>query len=304
MTETRIRSLHLIVTTALAALLVLLLWPREAVVEADLFLPIAPEHVTPGLIVNGLAAEGVEVRLRGPRSALEKLSASGLTYQLGLQKLEAGLHQVPVNMQTVELPPEVTVVSAVPAQVTVRLEAESIKAVPVAASVEGSPGKGYMVANLMVTPETVQLQGPASRMRSLETIATKPIDVGGLTETIRREAALALPQGVETLSGQRITVEIVIHQATRSHRFTDLPVKGRNTAYAYTISPQAITITVSGPYHAIESLAEKKELDIFVDLDALPPGVYVRRATIVLPVDTTLVTASPEVFTITLEEAD
>jgi len=37
---------------------------------------------------------------------------------------------------------------------------------------------------------------------------------------------------------------------------------------------------------------------VYVDLKGLPPGTYVKRATITLPVKTALIGVTPEMFTI------
>ena len=42
------------------------------------------------------------------------------------------------------------------------------------------------------------------------------------------------------------------------------------------------------------------QVPVSVNLEALQPGIYVRRASIDLPVKTTLIKATPEVFTVTI----
>jgi hypothetical protein len=42
----------------------------------------------------------------------------------------------------------------------------------------------------------------------------------------------------------------------------------------------------------------RDDFSVYVDLSKLEPGVYVRRATIALPLNTTLVGVDPEIFTV------
>lgn len=51
----------------------------------------------------------------------------------------------------------------------------------------------------------------------------------------------------------------------------------------------------------IEKLSTTEDVEVFLDLKDLKPGVYVRHATIRLPVNITLVDVEPEIFTVKLE---
>ena len=68
--------------------------------------------------------------------------------------------------------------------------------------------------------------------------------------------------------------------------------------YPFKISPPAIEITVKGPARSVNFLPSDPDFDVYVDLKGLVPGVYVRRAVILLPLPTTLVKATPELFTV------
>ena len=81
-------------------------------------------------------------------------------------------------------------------------------------------------------------------------------------------------------------------------RFAGILVQGQNTPYRFDISPGALTLEIKGPLNIIENLQPQKDIQVFVELKNLKPGVYVRRATISLPVKTTLVNVEPELFTV------
>jgi YbbR domain-containing protein len=66
----------------------------------------------------------------------------------------------------------------------------------------------------------------------------------------------------------------------------------------YSIMPPTINIEVKGPVNIIEKLHKDKGIEVYVDLKGLKHGVYVRRATITLPVKTTLIGVKPELFTV------
>ena len=52
-----------------------------------------------------------------------------------------------------------------------------------------------------------------------------------------------------------------------------------------------------------DKLDNEKGIHVYVDLKSLKPGVYIRRATITLPVKTTLIGVKPEIFTVKIMNA-
>ena len=95
---------------------------------------------------------------------------------------------------------------------------------------------------------------------------------------------------------------IVIKEKIVTRKFKDIPVKGKHTPYAFSISPPVIAIEVKGPVNILEKLLTEKSINVMVDLKDLKPGVFVRRAAITLPVNATLVSANPEIFTVKISD--
>ena len=69
---------------------IFLLWSGLAVEEADIFIQVDPGEISEGLTISGLLVKGLEVRVRGPKSSVLKISESRLRYPLDLSgvKLE------------------------------------------------------------------------------------------------------------------------------------------------------------------------------------------------------------------------
>ena len=89
-----------------------------------------------------------------------------------------------------------------------------------------------------------------------------------------------------------------------SSTFKELPLAGHDISLPYSITPPAISLAVKGPANVVNTLETSREFVVYMDLKGLEPGVYVRRATIVLPVNTLLVGVSPEIFTVTIKGND
>ena len=95
-----------------------------------------------------------------------------------------------------------------------------------------------------------------------------------------------------------IMAEIIISEEILTKSLTDIAVQGNDSQHVYEITPPVITIDVKGPARLLETLSSTPDFRVYVDIKGLDPGVYVRRATLELPVETTLISASPEIFTV------
>ena len=154
----------------------------------------------------------------------------------------------------------------------------------------------------MAKPLSIHLRGPEQILNPIEEILTKPIDIKGLSASLKKEIALDLPENIEVVAHSGIILaEVVIEEKIVIKNITDIIVIGKGSTYDYSIKPAIIDIEVKGPENIIEKLLKETGVKVYVDLKGLNPGVYIRRATIPLPVKTTLIRVKPEIFTVKID---
>jgi len=147
------------------------------------------------------------------------------------------------------------------------------------------------------------VRGPQYILNDIEHISTNPIDVAGASEAFKKEITLNLAESVTVVFPEDpILAQIDIAEKTITRTFKKLPLAGRHITLPYSITPPDISLDVKGPANIVNKLETSDAFVVYLDLAGLKPGVYVRRATIVLPVTTMLVGVSPEIFTVTIEE--
>ncbi|MBW1694838.1 MAG: YbbR-like domain-containing protein [Deltaproteobacteria bacterium] len=242
---------------------------------------------------------GIEVRINGPKSKIKTLSALKLRYELDLSGVNIGLNSIPIDQDQIQLPSRVSIVKVSPTQVTVRIENEIKKELPVKIFLSGKPATGYMVASTIAKPLSVTLRGPETAISSMEEALTKPINIKGLSESFKKEIALDIGKEIQIVGSSNIIfAEVLIEEKITNKKIEDILVKGNDTPYVYRITPATIDIEVKGPANIIDKLDKENGINVYVDLQGLKPGVYIRRASITLPVKTTLVGVKPEIFTI------
>jgi YbbR domain-containing protein len=267
--------------------------------EADILVPIDPYRLPQGLTLVGPPLKEIEVRVQGALSALEYLSLNKPRYSLDLSSVTIGVESIPINPEMLQMPEGVTITRINPAYLTVRVDRRLKKQVPVMISVSGKPAASFFVDDLLAKPSTAMICGPETILSSIDAMLTKPIDVTGKSESFKKEIALDLGAGIEVCSSSGIILaEIYIAEKEVTRRFADILVEGQGTSFEFNISPPTITIEIKGPQYTVENLHPEKDIRVLVELKDLNPGVYVRRATITLPVKTSLVIVEPELFTV------
>jgi YbbR domain-containing protein len=267
--------------------------------EATRSVPVRFQDLPPGLITVRNTPLVIEACLKGPSRVLKSIKDSQLYCEVDLSRAEPGPLFVNVYPEMIKVPSRVSVLETDPASFTITLDKKMDKVVPIVADLNQDPAPGYTVASVVATPCTIQLTGPMSVLEEISAVRTTPVDVGGLTETVKKKVALNLNHKphVKAVGESLVEIEIVVEQKM-AEEWLDIAVQATGSTYKYVITPDRIEILLRGPVHTLEKLTEGDGVEVCVDLKGLAPGTYVRPAGIKPPLNTTLVEAKPEVFTV------
>ena len=267
--------------------------------ETDIFIPVDSGQIPAGLIITGPLLKGIEVHVRGSKSTIRTLSDLKIRYVLDLSGVKVGTNSIPIKKDRITLPEGVSIVRINPTFLTVRIANKIKKKLPVIITFSGKPAAGFIVAGATAKPLSIILQGPENILGPMDKVLTKPIDIKGLAESFKKEVVLNLAADLEIISPSEIILaEVSIQENIVTKKFNNIQVEGKNSPFMYSIMPPTINIEVKGPVNIIEKLHKDKGIEVYVDLKGLKHGVYARRATITLPVKTTLIGVKPELFTV------
>ena len=173
-----------VVSLALATLI----WigvASESISEIVVEVPLEYRNVPLQSEILGDGTNTVEVRLRGPSRFIREIGSADISSTIDVQKLGTGETEVPLTAQNVSAPVGIEVLGVSPPRIRVTVEPTVTKAVPVAPTISGFPALGFLVTGSSVDPPSVTVQGPASRVQSLQRIQTTTIDVSEKRESIR-----------------------------------------------------------------------------------------------------------------------
>jgi len=193
-----------------AVLLAVLLWitvASETVSEIGIEVPLEYRNIPPQMEITGDATNTVEVRLRGSSNLLREITASDISTTIEVSKLEAGDHIIPLTPRNVQAPFGIEVLRVNPSRVRIHFERTISRRVTVVPQIEGVPGTGYEVRHILISPSSVELQGPESRVAPLESISTEPVNIEGKVADIQTAVDLDISDPLVRLQ-QTTTVQV------------------------------------------------------------------------------------------------
>jgi len=275
----------------------------EEKAEIGLTIPVEIVNIPRNLMIVNDVENGIDLRVNGPRSVIRQLANQKLNKTIDLSKAGAGLVSFPIGPENLPLPRGVRVTRVRPTSITIFLERVRRKAVAVQPVVVGEPAPGFAVSRVTIEPLQVTVSGPESELAGLTRVWSKPIDVSGLTSSVRRPVGLDF-KGYHLSSVTDVPIEawVEVEERVVTREFRDVPVRVVGAEHSYTIEPPRINLLVMGPMNAVRDLEVGQQLDVTIDLAGLKPGHYVRKALIKLPLNTTLVQSEPKLFEVDISE--
>ena len=270
--------------------------------EIILAIPVSFTDIPQELLIAG-DPPVLEVRLRGPSRILKSLKDSQPCHLIDMAAAKPGQLFIKTLPETINVPQRVSVLKVHPASFTISIDKRMEKLVPVEPELNNDPAPGYVVSKVVTTPLAIRLTGPASVLEDITRVRTTPIDLAGLTESAKKKAALNLNHNpyVQSADDSLVEVEIAIKEKI-IEEWMNIRVRAKGARYRYEITPGRIKLLLSGPVNTMKKLAQGDGIKVYVDLKGLKPGTCLRPAVIRPPLNTTLVRAEPEVFSVEVFE--
>lgn len=263
----------------------------------------------PDWSVVALSAKTVDVAFLGTRDDLRYLNRELIKVSVDARThADNQTFTVKLGPEHVNAPGNSRIDFIRPAVLTVRLDREITKQVPVKIETQNMLPDGYELEKAAASPPTVELSGPAQILDEIESIGTVPVDLDGRIRSInKRRQALAIGDalaGVE-VDPVAVTIDLAIVERSVAATFPDLPILPMlppGESPSVEIEPDIATVAVKGRPELMKTLAAE-DLRLFVDLTELAKrksGTLPIRA--VLPNGIALVNTDPATVDVRLKE--
>lgn len=189
-----------------ALLIAVLLWiavANEPELSTFVSVPIEFKDLPQSLEISSDVAEKVDLEMRGPSGELRSFSANRTAAVLDMADAVPGERTYLIGPSEVHLPRSLRLIRAVPQGIRIVFERRKTRSVPVEVHFTQPPSR------FRVSPTTLTIEGPESRVNRIQALHTDKLDVSGVNGTGTFHAtALADDKYVRIDSDPDVTVEV------------------------------------------------------------------------------------------------
>ena len=142
--------------------------------------------------------------------------------------------------------------------------------------ITGTPGYGYEIKNVTISPEQVIAAGRTDALNEIEQIYTDAhVDVTDATESFTQILRLRKPSSLTYLSEETVTVAVEIGEKSATRTFDNLRLNLVNVpdGMSATATQRTASVTLEGPLLWIEAL-RANHLNLTLDLENLSEGEH------------------------------
>ncbi len=141
----------------------------------------------------------------------------------------------------------------------------------------GQIASGYRLTNIFSNPPTVTIYSSDPELIDSVPgyVETTPINLNGANQDMEIRVSLNLPEGINVVGSQNITVQIGLDPIESSISFSNIPIQieGLAEGLSATVSPENVDVFLSGPVDLLESLSPST-LVLIINLEDREPGTY------------------------------
>lgn len=172
------------------------------------------------IVVNGKAAQGMElgeikpaqqyVNVYGPRHLVDSIVKASGKIKLADNNSDFTMR---VKLTAVTADGEnINNLAVLPGELDVTVQlvpGEGKKIVPVKPTVSGILPEGYVLGEITVQPNQVEVAGANKTLADIKNVETIPISLHGVTSSLDKDVELSLPEGIAS-TVKKVTLHIVI----------------------------------------------------------------------------------------------
>lgn len=141
----------------------------------------------------------------------------------------------------------------------------SIKTVGIKVNLSGDVKPGYWISDVLLSKNTIAIQGNAEELSKIEFLETEALSVSGLETELKKTVGLKVPENTNIIEKEAIEVTVVVKSLKTSREIRKKPrFVNIGEEQKVTYEPQSVLIVVEGNPEDINSISEN---DIIFDLD-------------------------------------
>ncbi len=241
-----------------------------------------PEH----LMISNAAPNEMSFRVSGPQAFIKDFETRKITRAIDLSKAQQGEYEIAITEELLDLPLGLHLTSAPQEKILIKLGRAAWKRVPIRAAIENKLPEGFSVTNITLKPSTVEIRGPESKLRSIDTLGTEGIVLANDSLVQEFDVKLSLRDYPGVLLDEQnsvVHVTVQIEGSLARSSITDIPIRVRvigtggtrtinlNKA-GITITPSKVNFMFEGPADVMKTL-RRTDIDVWAEVSDLKEGI-------------------------------
>ncbi len=221
-----------------------------------------------GYAVLDQSADTVRIRFRGSREDIRFVSSDRISVSVDMSGRNDRLRQtVKLSPRYVRAPSRAHAVQFEPEEITVTMDREVERLLPVKASLTGTLPEGIQVENTVCDPAAVRIQGAEQLLVDLEQVRTAPINLDGRYRSFSTHVSVAVDGQPWSATPDRVGVDIrLVERAAQRvmKNNTVRPLLAPQDRRSVTIRPQTVSVNLRGSPVRIQNVTSA---DIYTYID-------------------------------------
>lgn len=209
----------------------------------------------------------VDIKFSGSQEATRFIGRDRVSLDLAITDQSSLRQTLTLSAKNVTAPDGLRAVSFDPAEVTVTIDREVDRVLPVKASVEGSWPEGIQLEQFVCEPATVRVRGAESQLAKLELVRTAPISVEGRYESFTTHVNIASEGQAWYASPDRVAVQFIVNEHIDTSRFEGClvrPMLSSGDNRVVTVEPEQVAVILKGTPPQLEGVSLQ---DIYTYID-------------------------------------
>jgi YbbR domain-containing protein len=231
-----------------------------------------------GRAVLDQSTDTVSVRFRGSRDDIRFVGSEQVEVKIDLSGRTDRLRRtVKFSPRYVKAPSHAHAVQFDPPEITVIMDREVERVLPVKVVLEGELPQGVQMEQAVCTPATVKVRGAERLLSELEQVRTVPVGLDGRYNSFKTHVAIASTGQPWTVLPERVTAEVSLVERVASRRIensTVRPLVASDDTRAIKIRPEKVTVTLRGSPQRVADLNERDVYTYIDCTDLIEPADY------------------------------
>ncbi len=221
-----------------------------------------------GRAILDQSTDSVSIRFRGSRDDIRFISSDQVEIKIDLSGRTDRLRQtIKFSPRYVKVPARAHAVQFDPSEITVTMDRQVERVLPVKVVLEGELPQGIQMEQTVSTPATVKVRGAERLLSELEQVRTVPVSLDGRYNSFKTHVAVASAAQPWTVSPERVTAEVCLVERGASRRIENSavrPLLASGDTRAIKIRPEKVTVTLRG---SPQRVADLNERDVYTYID-------------------------------------